>query len=99
MCDGLGVLCVQEGRTHGDCLSVQETLSQLTQTHYPLEELKADPLPEGVDPQRLESYLADEEFEVGVPSFAAEVNVWCAAFFREQWLEDYFFSLESRVPS
>lgn len=61
--DDIACINMKEGRTQGDCLSVQETLSQLTQTHYPLEELKADPLPEGVDPQRLESYLADEEFE------------------------------------
>ncbi|CAN8029609.1 unnamed protein product, partial [Ixodes persulcatus] len=63
--DDIACINMKEGRTQGDCLSVQETLSQLTQTHYPLEELKADPLPEGVDPQRLESYLADEEFEAG----------------------------------
>ncbi|XP_041736431.1 supervillin isoform X7 [Coregonus clupeaformis] len=36
---------------------VQDALAQLTKTQYPLEELLQTPLPEGVDPHRLEIYL------------------------------------------
>lgn len=61
--DDIATINIREDRTHGDRLSVQETLAQLTKTHYTLEELKSVPLPEGVDPQRLESYLTDEDFE------------------------------------
>ncbi|XP_033999335.1 supervillin isoform X4 [Trematomus bernacchii] len=32
-------------------------------TQYPLEELLQSPLPEGVDPQRLEVYLSDQDFQ------------------------------------
>lgn len=61
--DDIATINIREDRTHGDRLSVQETLSQLTKTHYTLKELKSVPLPEGVDPKRLESYLTDEDFE------------------------------------
>lgn len=43
---------------------VQDTLAQLMKTQYPLEELLRSPLPEGVDPQRLEVYLSNEDFQV-----------------------------------
>ncbi|XP_014188935.1 supervillin isoform X2 [Haplochromis burtoni] len=42
---------------------VQDTLAQLMKTQYPLEELLRSPLPEGVDPQRLEVYLSNEDFQ------------------------------------
>uniref|UniRef100_A0A8C7W5P7 Supervillin c n=1 Tax=Oncorhynchus mykiss TaxID=8022 RepID=A0A8C7W5P7_ONCMY len=43
---------------------VQDALAQLSKTQYPLEELLQTPLPEGVDPQRLEIYLSDHDFQV-----------------------------------
>jgi len=43
---------------------VSEVLSKLCQTMYSWEELQKRPLPDGVDPLRLEFYLTDEEFEV-----------------------------------
>lgn len=43
---------------------VQDALAQLMKTQYPLEELLRRPLPEGVDPQRLEVYLSDQDFQV-----------------------------------
>ena len=43
---------------------VQDALAQLTKTQYPLEELLRSPLPEGVDPQHLEVYLSDQDFQV-----------------------------------
>uniref|UniRef100_A0A3P9HBG4 HP domain-containing protein n=1 Tax=Oryzias latipes TaxID=8090 RepID=A0A3P9HBG4_ORYLA len=42
---------------------VEEVLARLCKSLYPLEELLARPLPEGVDPLRLEMYLSDEDFE------------------------------------
>ncbi|XP_052346781.1 supervillin-like isoform X4 [Oncorhynchus keta] len=42
---------------------VQDALAQLSKTQYPLEELLQTPLPEGVDPQRLEIYLSDHDFQ------------------------------------
>ena len=33
-------------------------------TQFTLKELQKRPLPEGVDPARLETYLSDEEFQV-----------------------------------
>ncbi|XP_055753165.1 supervillin-like isoform X3 [Salvelinus fontinalis] len=42
---------------------VKDALAQLSKTQYPLEELLQTPLPEGVDPQRLEIYLSDHDFQ------------------------------------
>ncbi|KAM4717993.1 supervillin isoform 2-T2 [Anableps anableps] len=42
---------------------VQDALAQLMQTQYPVEELPRSPLPEGVDPQHLEVYLSDQDFQ------------------------------------
>ncbi|XP_034396413.1 supervillin isoform X1 [Cyclopterus lumpus] len=42
---------------------VQDALAQLMKNQYPLEELLRSPLPEGVDPQRLEVYLSDQDFQ------------------------------------
>uniref|UniRef100_A0A673ACV2 Supervillin c n=1 Tax=Sphaeramia orbicularis TaxID=375764 RepID=A0A673ACV2_9TELE len=42
---------------------VQDALAQLMKTQYPLEELLQSPLPEGVDPQHLEVYLSDQDFQ------------------------------------
>lgn len=43
---------------------VEDVLARLCQSAYPLAALLARPLPEGVDPLRLEVYLSDEDFEV-----------------------------------
>ncbi|KAM7355014.1 supervillin isoform 3-T3 [Cochliomyia hominivorax] len=53
---------LQDGRTD-EPLPIVDVLEQLTQTEYPLEVLKERPLPEGVDPTRLELYLNNEDFE------------------------------------
>uniref|UniRef100_A0A8C8DYH8 Supervillin c n=1 Tax=Oryzias sinensis TaxID=183150 RepID=A0A8C8DYH8_9TELE len=42
---------------------VQDALAQLMKTQYPSEELMKSPLPEGVDPQQLEVYLSDQDFQ------------------------------------
>ncbi|XP_056262421.1 supervillin isoform X3 [Pseudoliparis swirei] len=52
---------VDAGR--GKLTLVQDALAQLMKTQYPLEELLRSPLPEGVDAQRLELYLSDQDFQ------------------------------------
>ncbi|XP_037907109.1 uncharacterized protein LOC119649162 isoform X6 [Hermetia illucens] len=52
---------LQDGRNK-DPTPIAECLSQLTQKEYPLAVLKQRPLPEGVEPTRLELYLNDSEF-------------------------------------
>uniref|UniRef100_A0A3Q2PID0 HP domain-containing protein n=1 Tax=Fundulus heteroclitus TaxID=8078 RepID=A0A3Q2PID0_FUNHE len=42
---------------------VEDVLARLCQNTYPLAQLQARPLPEGVDPLRLEVYLSDTDFE------------------------------------
>ncbi|XP_060921260.1 supervillin isoform X2 [Labrus mixtus] len=42
---------------------VQDALAQLMKTQYPLDELLRSPLPDGVDPQHLEVYLSDQDFQ------------------------------------
>ncbi|XP_058649016.1 supervillin a isoform X3 [Onychostoma macrolepis] len=42
---------------------VEDVLTRLCKTTYPLADLQARPLPEGVDPLNLEIYLSDEDFE------------------------------------
>ncbi|XP_058499364.1 supervillin-like isoform X3 [Solea solea] len=42
---------------------VEDVLARLTQNIFPLAQLLARPLPEGVDPLRLELYLSDQDFE------------------------------------
>lgn len=42
---------------------VQDALARLCKTQYSFEELQAKPLPEGVDPLKLEIYLSNEDFQ------------------------------------
>ncbi|XP_070186680.1 supervillin-like isoform X3 [Littorina saxatilis] len=56
-------LALQEGKKDGWCERVEDVYTKLTQARYTFEELQERPLPEGVDPLKLETYLADEEFE------------------------------------
>ncbi|KPP77557.1 supervillin-like, partial [Scleropages formosus] len=53
----------QEAEVCHQIILVEDVLARLCKATYPLEELQARPLPEGVDPLHLEHYLADEDFE------------------------------------
>ncbi|KAM7072450.1 supervillin isoform 10-T10 [Acridotheres tristis] len=53
---------------------VEDVLAKLCKTVYPLADLLARPLPEGVDPLKLEIYLSDEDFEVALEMTRAEYN-------------------------
>jgi supervillin len=57
---------VQEGRKEGEEVSVQDLYERLTETKYTWQQLQERPLPEGVNPLKLEFYLEDSEFEVRV---------------------------------
>ncbi|KAI1891389.1 hypothetical protein AGOR_G00143320 [Albula goreensis] len=53
----------KEAEVCNQIILVEDVLARLCKTTYPLAELLARPLPEGVDPLHLEIYLSDEEFE------------------------------------
>uniref|UniRef100_A0A8C9UZQ6 Supervillin n=1 Tax=Scleropages formosus TaxID=113540 RepID=A0A8C9UZQ6_SCLFO len=61
----------REAEVCNQIILVEDVLARLCQSSYPLEELLARPLPEGVDPLRLEAYLSDEDFEVRTVPFRA----------------------------
>ncbi|XP_051007128.1 supervillin [Acomys russatus] len=54
---------------------VEEVLAKLCKTIYPLADLLARPLPEGVDPLKLEIYLTDEDFEFALDMTRDEFNM------------------------
>ncbi|KAI4886429.1 hypothetical protein NFI96_000484 [Prochilodus magdalenae] len=54
----------QEAEVCNQIILVEDVLSRLCQSTYPLEALQSRPLPHGVDPLRLEIYLSDEDFEI-----------------------------------
>lgn len=59
------VFCdLQEAEVCNQIILVEDVLTRLCKTIYPLADIQARPLPEGVDPLRLEIYLSDEDFEV-----------------------------------
>ncbi|XP_054862889.1 supervillin a isoform X6 [Amphiprion ocellaris] len=58
----------REAEVCNQIILVEDVLARLCKTTYPLADLLARPLPEGVDPLRLEVYLSDEDFE-GVGAF------------------------------
>ncbi|XP_059386896.1 supervillin a isoform X16 [Carassius carassius] len=53
----------KEAEVFNQIILVEDVLTRLCKTTYPLADLQAHPLPEGVDPLRLEIYLSDEDFE------------------------------------
>ncbi|XP_050794932.1 supervillin isoform X25 [Gopherus flavomarginatus] len=53
---------------------VEDVLAKLCKTVYPLADLLARPLPEGVDPLKLEIYLSDEDFEAALEMTRDEYN-------------------------
>jgi len=54
---------LKERRTEGQCVPLDELLKKLQCTRYTFAELQERPLPEGVDPLKLEFYLDEEEFK------------------------------------
>lgn len=62
------VPCLQEAEVCNQIILVEDVLARLCQNTFPLAQLQARPLPEGVDPLRLEIYLSDQDFEVSTPT-------------------------------
>jgi len=57
------IFVFQDGKKDREMTPVETILEKVTQARYTFAELQESPLPEGVDPLKLESYLEDEEFE------------------------------------
>ncbi|KAM6989199.1 supervillin isoform 12-T12 [Tautogolabrus adspersus] len=53
----------REAEVCNQIILVEDVLARLCQNTFPLDELRARPLPDGVDPLRLEIYLSDQDFE------------------------------------
>ncbi|XP_018913821.2 supervillin isoform X1 [Bemisia tabaci] len=61
--DDVAELNIRDGRKPCEMLSVERELMRLTKSTYPPEVLLQRPLPEGVDPTRLELYLEPKHFK------------------------------------
>lgn len=70
------LLWLQEAEVCNQIILVEDVLARLCQNTFPLAQLQARPLPEGVDPLRLEIYLSDQDFEVSKPTNAAAQNLF-----------------------
>ncbi|XP_074508276.1 supervillin isoform X16 [Sebastes fasciatus] len=53
----------REAEVCNQIILVEDVLARLCQNTFPLAQLQGRPLPEGVDPLRLEIYLSDQDFE------------------------------------
>ena len=90
---------LNDGKTEGQKDCICAVLAQLNRNCYPLSVLKQRPLPDGVNPMKLEFYLSDQEFEVmkidwiWVLIFCFNLNIY--NFFKEllHVTKESFFSL------
>nr|XP_033787351.1 supervillin isoform X4 [Geotrypetes seraphini] len=64
----------QDAEVCNRIILVEDVLAKLCKTLYPLPDLLARPLPEGVDPLRLEIYLSNEDFEKALEMTREEYN-------------------------
>ncbi|XP_015230718.1 PREDICTED: supervillin-like [Cyprinodon variegatus] len=62
------------GSSKTKVILVKEALSKLNKEQYSIEELTRKPLPEGVDPLRLEDYLSDQDFKTLFEMSRVEFN-------------------------
>ncbi|KAG8227448.1 hypothetical protein J437_LFUL011812 [Ladona fulva] len=60
--DDVAEINIREGKG-GDILPVEQELARLTRSTYPPAQLLQRPLPDGVDPTRLELYLSPQHFQ------------------------------------
>ncbi|XP_070526196.1 supervillin isoform X2 [Cardiocondyla obscurior] len=61
--DDVTELNIEDGRNPGEILTVENELARLTQSTYSPAQLLQRPLPDGVDPTRLELYLSQQHFQ------------------------------------
>nr|CAD7587262.1 unnamed protein product [Timema genevievae] len=62
--DDIAELNISDGKKPGELLSVEAELARLTRSTYPAAQLLQRPLPDGVDPTRLEFYLDPNHFQL-----------------------------------
>lgn len=79
---------LQEAEVCNQIILVEDVLARLSRNTFPLDQLRARPLPEGVDPLRLEIYLSDRDFEVR----KMDVNV----DFNEKWGKPHMVANHTR---
>uniref|UniRef100_A0A8C8ICZ6 HP domain-containing protein n=1 Tax=Oncorhynchus tshawytscha TaxID=74940 RepID=A0A8C8ICZ6_ONCTS len=65
----------REAEVCNQIILVEDVLARLCKTTYPLADLLARPLPEGVDPLRLEIYLDNDDFEKALEMSRDEYEV------------------------
>jgi hypothetical protein len=53
---------------------LETVLAALSKSTYTWEELQKRPLPDGVDPSRLEKYISDEDFKVKMAAFCSTIE-------------------------
>uniref|UniRef100_A0AAY4AEG9 HP domain-containing protein n=1 Tax=Denticeps clupeoides TaxID=299321 RepID=A0AAY4AEG9_9TELE len=61
--DDIAEITEKEAEVCNQIILVEDVLARLCKASYPLDDLLGRPLPEGVDPLRLEIYLSEEDFE------------------------------------
>uniref|UniRef100_G3N7K3 HP domain-containing protein n=1 Tax=Gasterosteus aculeatus aculeatus TaxID=481459 RepID=G3N7K3_GASAC len=64
----------REAEVCNQIILVEDVLARLCKTTYPLADVLTRPLPEGVDPLRLEVYLSDEDFEKALQTTREEYS-------------------------
>ncbi|XP_077347185.1 supervillin isoform X9 [Lithobates pipiens] len=65
----------QDADVSNQIILVEDVLAKLCKEIYPLAELLARPLPEGVDPLNLELYLSDKDFEIALEMTREEYSI------------------------
>ncbi|XP_069585743.1 supervillin isoform X3 [Ranitomeya imitator] len=64
----------RDAEVSNQIILVEDVLAKLCKKIYPLAEVLARPLPEGVDPLKLEIYLSDKDFEIALEMSREEYN-------------------------
>ncbi|KAM4705509.1 LOW QUALITY PROTEIN: supervillin [Rhinophrynus dorsalis] len=64
----------KDAEVSNQIILVEDVLAKLCKRIYPLAELLARPLPEGVDPLKLEIYLSDKDFEIALEMTREQYN-------------------------
>ncbi|KAM5157109.1 supervillin [Mantella aurantiaca] len=65
----------KDAEVSSQIILVEDVLAKLCKQIYPLAELLARPLPEGVDPLNLEIYLSDKDFEIALEMTRDEYSI------------------------
>ncbi|XP_070585050.1 supervillin isoform X6 [Erythrolamprus reginae] len=72
--DDIAEITEMDAEASNQIILVEDVLAKLCQKFYPLADILARPLPEGVDPLNLEIYLSNEDFEAALQLTREEYN-------------------------